>query len=151
MSAVGTIMRTIFQVQTFNKSLAALIQSANESGEQIESHLTGKPDTPKNRQQIRHVIGIERWGQRRLRTILGEPSIQDEYDGYQPDEKLDLRDLQAEFKKTRSETLAIIEAIQQTGVAESATANHNDMGDVSLKLWVRYLTMHANFESRRVK
>ena len=151
MSPVGMIMRTVFGIQTINKSLAALTQSAQEGGQRIDSHLTGKPDTPQNRQQMRHVIGIERWGQRRLQTILGEPALQDEYNGYQPDTSLDLATLQTEFSQTRAQTLAIIEAIQQKGLADSATANHNDMGDVSPKLWLRYLTMPANFESKRIK
>ncbi|HRW10099.1 MAG TPA: DinB family protein [Caldilineaceae bacterium] len=151
MSLVGTIMRTVFTVQTFNKSLADLIQSARAGGQSIDSHLQGKPDNAHNRQQMRHVIGIERWGQRRLQTVLGEPAIHDEYNGYQPDEELDLATLRQEFAATRAKTLEIVHAIQQKGLADSATANHNDMGDVSLKLWVRYLTMHANFESKRVK
>ncbi len=151
MSAVGTIMRTIFGLQSFNKSLDQLIQGATAGGQTIDSHLTGKPDTPQNRQQMRHVIGIERWGQRRLQTVLGEPTIKDEYEGYQPDESLDLAALRQEFGATRAKTLEIVNAIQQKGLADSATANHNDMGDVSLKLWLRYLTMHANFESKRVK
>ena len=151
MSAVGTIMRTIFGLQSFNKSLDQLIQGAKAGGQTIDSHLTGKPDTPQNRQQMRHVIGIERWGQRRLQTVLGEPAIHDEYNGYQPDAELDLAALRQEFAATRAKTLEIVNTIQQKGLADSATANHNDMGDVSLKLWLRYLTMHANFESKRVK
>lgn len=151
MSLVGTIMRTTFKIQTLNKSLDDLIQSAQAGGQSIASHLQGKPDTDQNRRQMRHVIGIERWGQRRLQTILGKPSVQDEYDNYQPDEQLSLAALRNEFIATRTQTLETVAAIQQKGVADSATANHNDMGDISVKLWVRYLTMHANFESKRVK
>lgn len=151
MSLVGTIMRTVFRFQTANKSFGDLVEGARAGGQTIDSHLAGKPDTQKNRQQMRHIIGIERWGQRRLQTVLGEPPVQDEYDIYQPDEQLTIEELRHEFNSTRAKTLEIINAIQQKGVAESATANHNDMGDVSIKLWVRYLTMHANFESKRVK
>lgn len=151
MNPVSFLFRTVFQVQIINKSLADLIRSAKEDGQTINAHLAGKPDKPENHQQMRHVIGIERWGQRRLKTMLGEPPIQDEYDGYQPAEDLDLAALRDEFSAARAETLAIVDAIQEKGVADSAKANHNGMGDVSLKIWLRYLTMHANFESKRVK
>jgi hypothetical protein len=145
------IMRTVFGIQIINKALPDLIKGAEESRQTMAAYLTGKPDTPANRQQLRHIIGIERWGQRRLKTILGEPPIHDEYEGYQPAETLDVAALRDALSATRAETLAIVNAIQQKGVAETAKANHNDMGDVSLKLWLRYLTMHANFESKRVK
>jgi hypothetical protein len=145
------IMRTVFGIQIINKALPDLIKGAEESSQTMAAYLTGKPDTPANRQQLRHVIGIERWGQRRLKTILGEPPIQDEYEGYQPAETLDVAALRDALIATRAETLAIVNAIQQKGIAETAKANHNDMGDVSLKIWLRYLTMHANFESKRVK
>lgn len=151
MNPVSFLFRSVFQIQIRNKSLSDLMASAQESGKTINAQLANKPDTPANRKQIRHVIGIERWGQRRLTTMLGEPTIQDEYDGYQPDESLDLAALRQEFAKTRVETLAIVDAIQKAGVADSATAYHNGMGDVSLRMWLRYLTMHANLESRRVK
>lgn len=151
MNPVSIIFRTVFQLQTINKSLDDLIQGAREGGATIDSHLADKPDTPKNREQMRHVIGIERWGQRRLKTMLGEPPLQDEYDGYQPSPELDLGALRDAFSATRAETLAIVDQIQKKGVAESGRAYHNGMGDVSLKLWLRYLTMHANFESKRVK
>lgn len=151
MNPVSFIFRSVFQLQTINKSLDDVIQSAKESRQTIDEHLAGKPDTPQNREQMRHVIGIERWGQRRLKTMLGEPPVQDEYDGYQPSAELALDALRAEFHATRTETLSIVDDIKKKGVAETAKANHNGMGDVSLKLWLRYLTMHANFESKRVK
>lgn len=151
MKPIGIILRTVFQLQIINKSLADLLRSAEQSGQTLTAYLAGKPDTPANRNQLRHVIGIERWGQRRLKTILGEPSVHDEYEGYQPAETRDLAALRDDFSATRAETLAIVNAIQQKGVAETAKADHNDMGEVSLRLWLRYLTMHANFEGKRVK
>ncbi|MCB0062655.1 MAG: DinB family protein [Caldilineaceae bacterium] len=151
MNPVSFIFRSVFQLQTINKSLNDLIQAAEAGGQTIDQHVADKPDTPANREQMRHVIGIERWGQRRLKTMLGEPPIHDEYDGYQPAADLDLNALRAEFDSTRAETLRIVDAIKEKGIAETARANHNGMGDVSLKLWLRYLTMHANFESKRVK
>lgn len=151
MHPVGYIMRSVFQLQNINKSLTATLRDAEQGGQTIMANLANKADTPQNRQQLRHIIGIERWGQRRLQTMLDAPPIQDEYDSYQPAESLDLAALRDAFKSTRAETLALARAIEQKGVAQTAKANHNMMGDISLNTWLRYLISHANFESRSVK
>lgn len=151
MHPVGYIMRTVFQLQNINKSLAATLRDAEQGGQTIVATLANKADTPQNRQQLRHIIGIERWGQRRLQTMLAAPPIQDEYDSYQPADSLDLAALRDAFNSTRAETLALARAIEQKGVAQSAKANHNMMGDISLNTWLRYLVSHANIELRSIK
>jgi hypothetical protein len=151
MNIVSTIFRTFIQFQIRNKSLDQLVARAEESGKTILTNLANKSDTPQSRQKLRHIIGIERWGQRRLKTLLGEPAIQDEYDGYQPAETLDFKALRNAFKQTRTETLALVRKLQKKGVAEQGTANHNGMGDVSVPIWLGYLTGHANFESKRIR
>lgn len=151
MNIVSTIFRAIIQLQIRNKSLDQLTARAEESGKTILTRLADKSDTPQNRQYLRHIIGIERWGQRRLKTLLGEPAIQDEYDGYQPAETLDFKALRNAFKQTRTETVVLVRKLQKKGVAEKGTANHNGMGDVSVPIWLGYLTTHANFESKRLR
>jgi hypothetical protein len=151
MNLFGLIFRTILQLQIINKSLADLLKKAEESGRTVEAKLAGKADTPQNREKMRHIIGIERWGQRRLKTMLGEPPLRDEYEGYQPAATLNMAALRTAFAETRAATVAIARTIQQRGLAETAKANHNDIGDVSLRLWLQYLTTHANFESGFVK
>lgn len=54
------------------------------SGKELEARFAVAADSPENRRQLRHIVGLERWGQRRLRTALGEPPIQDEMDQYAP-------------------------------------------------------------------
>jgi len=151
MHPVGYIMRSVFQLQNINKSLTATLRDVEQSGQTILATLANKADTPQNRQQLRHIIGIERWGQRRLQTMLAAPPIQDEYDGYQPADSLDFAALRETFKSTRGETLALARAIEQKGVAQSAKATHNMMGDISLNTWLRYLVSHANIELRSIK
>lgn len=151
MNPIGLIMRSVFQLQNINKSLATTIRDAEQGGETITASLAGKADTPQNRNQLRHIIGIERWGQRRLKTILSEPPMQDEYDGYQPADTLDLAALRDHFARTRAETIELARAIEQQGLAKTAKANHNMMGDISLNTWLRYLVSHANFEAKSVK
>ena len=151
MNPIGLIMRSVFQLQNINKSLAATISEADQGGQTIAATLATKTDTPQNRNHLRHLIGIERWGQRRLKTMLNEPPIQDEYDGYQPAETLDLAALRDDFARTRAETIALARTIEQQGLANTAKANHNMMGDISLNTWLRYLVSHANFEAKSVK
>jgi hypothetical protein len=150
MNLVRFIFRTVFQLQVRNKSLPDLIRAAEESGKTITAYLADKADTPKNRQQLRHIIGIERWGQRRLKTLLGEPPLQDEYERYQPAETLDFKTLANEFAQTRHATVDLLRVLQQNGAA-TGTAYHNAMGDVPITIWTRYLTTHAEFERKRIK
>ncbi|MEZ4865144.1 MAG: DinB family protein [Caldilineaceae bacterium] len=151
MNPISFIFRTVMRFQTRGKSLDELVAAAAASGQNISHALADKADTPENRKQLRHIIGIERWGQRRLQTLLGEPLLQDEYDGYQPAESLDFQALRAEFAQTRQTTLDLVRTLQQKGVAETGQALHNGMGEVPVTIWVRYLTMHANFEHTRIK
>jgi len=151
MNPLSFIFRSVFQLQVRNKSLAELVDAAEKSGNTITTHLADKTDTPYNRQQLRHLIGIERWGQRRLQTLLGEPPLRDEYNGYQPAESLDFAALRNEFTQTRQATLDLVRTLQQKGVAATGKAYHNTMGDVPVTIWTRYLTMHAAMESKRIK
>ncbi len=151
MNIVSFLFRTVFQLRVRNKSVDQLINQAVESGSQISTQLAQKADTPQNRQQLRHIIGIERWGQSRLRTILGAPLVQDEYDGYQPPPTLDFNALRAEFAATRAATIALAQEIQKNGVAESGKALHNGMGEIPLTVWLGYLTGHAALESKRIR
>ncbi|OQY47486.1 MAG: hypothetical protein B6242_05025 [Anaerolineaceae bacterium 4572_78] len=76
------------------KSLAELADKLEKSGEKLDSHLTFAEDTPSHRRKIRHIIGIERWGQRRLQVILGEEwedpdKVEDDVDDARPDDEVD--------------------------------------------------------------
>lgn len=151
MNPISFIFRSVFQLQVLNKSLTDLVSNAEKSGNTITTQLADKPDTPHNRQQLRHLIGIERWGQRRLQTLLGEPPLRDEYESYQPAESLDFATLRNEFTQTRQATLDLLQTLQQKGVAATGKAYHNGMGDVPVTIWTRYLTMHAEMESKRIR
>lgn len=99
-----------------SKSLAELTEDLVVTGREITTTITGAPDTPENRQALSHVIGIERWGQRRLRVALGEPLLVEEYDGYRPGQEESLAQLQAAFQATRQETLSIARQLQEQQV-----------------------------------
>ena len=151
MNPIGMIFRLYFTWQSRNKSLNELISQSEASGKTIWDDLKDKSDTPANREKLRHIIGIERWGQRRLKTLLGEPPLTDEYNGYQPAESLDFKALRAEFKSTRAETAKLLRTLQKKGLAKTGQAYHNSMGEIPITVWAGYLTMHANMEYKRIK
>ena len=150
MNPIGMIFRLYFTWQSRNKSLNELISQSEASGKTIWDDLKDKSDTPANREKLRHIIGIERWGQRRLKTLLGEPPLTDEYNGYQPAESLDFKALRAEFKSTRAETAKLLRTLQKKGLAKTGQAYHNSMGEIPITVWAGYLTMHANMEYKRI-
>lgn len=100
---------------------------------------------------LRHIAGIERWGQRRLQILLGAPSIRDEYDDYQPGTNLTLAEQREFFRQTRADTLVLVDQLQAAGVGDKVTAPHNDFGPLTACGWLRYLDMHANLESKKFR
>ena len=147
---IGRIVRSFMERGAKNQTYAQLDQKLQESGEYIADRMRTGADTPKSRQQARHLIGIEKWGQRRLQTALGEPLVMDEYDGYQPsDQPLDtLLDI---FLETRKETHALLRRLQETDVSLQQTVPHNDMGEVTVGGWLFYFAGHGKRESGGIK
>lgn len=72
---MGTILRPILERQAKKRTVRGFASSLERSGEEVTRHLSGIPYTPRNRGVVNHIVGIERWGQRRLRVALGEPPL----------------------------------------------------------------------------
>ncbi|MAT97426.1 MAG: hypothetical protein CL608_09815 [Anaerolineaceae bacterium] len=121
------------------------------NGESISHRLDKYPDSQRNRQVLSHVIGIEQWGQSRLRVGLGEPFKEEEYDNYRPSRNRSWEQLKAEFRMTRKRTVALAEALDDNQVDQFLKVKHNRYGMLTLGAWLRYLDMHANFETKRIK
>ncbi len=98
---------------------------------------------------LRHITGIERWGQRRLQVFLGSPAITDEYDGYCPGADLTLDEQRTCFHQARADTLSLVAALKAADNLPP-TVSHNDFGPLSPRGWLRYLDMHANLESKKI-
>jgi hypothetical protein len=106
--------------------------------------------TPASVRKAQHIIGIERWGQRRLEVALGKPLQMDEHHGYKPQgQDLSPADLQKEFEDTRRRTLELVGQLEAKNYSEKIP--HNGMGPLSVLGWLSYLNTHAEFESRRLK
>lgn len=143
--------RFIFDRPVRSRSFAELAEMLEQSGQKLDERLATASDSYANYDCLAHIIGIERWSQRRLRTLLGEPVLRDEYDTYRPAISLFWDDLRAAFASTRQETIALVRQLEQAGKDESDGVAHNELGILSAKGWIRYLDMHANLESKGMK
>lgn len=132
------------------RSLVEWAQKLAQDGEKIVQRAAAKP-TPQARATLRHITGIERWGQRRLQMALGEPLVHDEYDGYQPDVNDDLATLLDAFRTTRQATVLLAQQLAAAGISDQVLVPHNQFGPLPVRAWLSYLATHANLESRRIR
>jgi len=130
------------------KDIAQVAAELEASGDIMDARLAGVPDTPGNRDAIAHWVGIERWGQRRLRVALGEALLDDGHHPYRPDEADGVEVLRRAFAATRAETLALARELREAGVDPSTTVRHNDLGELTVTGWLAYLLQHPEQESR---
>jgi hypothetical protein len=145
----SVVMYFIMEKPAQRQGLAKLTRSLIDSGEALHRDLERIEDTDKNRDQLRHMIAIERWGQRRLRVALGEPLEQDDNHAYKPRGDIPWLTLKEMFTATRAETLALAEAFKQNDVTRKVL--HNQFGPVSVLGWLRYLESHARLEGKRLR
>ena len=150
MNFIGKLLRGVIERGAKNLTLDDLHTNLETSGKKIAERFSVAADTPKNRSQANHVIGIERWGTRRLCVLLGEPYVRDEYDGYRPGEDKSMKELSGIFQQVRAETIQTFARIR-AGQLEGQTVEHNDFGPLDVRTWVYYLDSHAERESGRVK
>lgn len=132
------------------RSLTEWAQKLAQDGEAIVQRIAAK-QTPQASTTLRHIIGIERWGQRRLQAALNEPFVQDEYDGYQPGAADDWATLLDAFRTTRQATVALAQQLAATGITDQVVVPHNQFGPLPVRAWLSYLNTHANLESKRIR
>ncbi len=133
------------------QSMTDLTNALEASGREIDGRLQSFRESPANGKQLRHIIGIERWGQRRLRVALGEPPLLDEHDEYQPDADLSWDDLPGAFRTTRAETITLARTLAAHEPDSLPKVRHNQLGPLSIPAWVQYLKSHARRESMWLK
>ncbi len=130
---------------------ADLIARLERGDGRIRARIVRAMPSMDNSNALRHITDIERWGQRRLRTILGEPPTTDEYDGYRPDPATDWPALRDEWAATRRETIALTRQIAAAGINDGTKAQHNSLGDFTARDWLVYLSAHASREAFRIR
>jgi len=113
--------------------------------------LIGKADdTEKSRWELTHVIGMECWMQSRMKVGLGEPFIQEEYDGYRPSQDTSWQDLRQMFVETRQTSCDICVACAEKNVDGSQKVAHNQFGDLSVRGWMEYALFHSKGHAGRM-
>lgn len=115
----------------------------------VAKRMARAAETPGTREADAHIIGIECWSARRLRTAPGDVALQDAYDGYRPAASLAMADLSEAFAAAREQTVTLDQ--QAANLPPSVTTQHNDLGDLSLKGWLFYIKNHALRESIRIR
>ncbi len=154
MSAIARTATKVFSKVAVKRpagklSLADLATRLEEAGKNLEIRYGAALDTPTNREKVRHIVGIERWGQRRLEGFLGKEAADDEYDGYQPSASASWRDLKLAFANTRRRTVEMARQLAKANVGDDRTARHNNQGDLNAREWLYYLRLHADLERSR--
>lgn len=131
------------------KSDQELIDEIKASGIRLKQQLMNAQPTQINYRRLNHVIGIERWGQRRLAVALGEPFRVEEYGAYRPARGMSWNELQDQFAQCRDETIRLAEAIRAQGAGHHLIL-HNSYGELTPAMWLTYLRIHADFTLKKV-
>ncbi len=146
-----TILNLIIERPGRKHSVSGWAKELTTSGQALAERFAAAPDTEVNRKVVSHITGIERWGTSRLRVFLGDPLVQDEYDGYRPARDLDWSAMQTAFAATRQETVDVVNQLAAAHIDATAKVHHNQMGPLTAQGWLRYLHMHSTWEGKKVK
>ncbi|MEM6530505.1 MAG: DinB family protein [Chloroflexota bacterium] len=139
MAIAGTLF---FDLPARNTSLEKFRADLKREGDKLAARFQSAGDTPRNHRSLAHIIGIEKWGQQRLKVALGEPFIEEEYDDYRPAQNTPWPELADIFQQTRAETIALTERLEQQPY--DGKIKHNSFGDLSVGGWLKYLNGHAS-------
>jgi hypothetical protein len=145
---IGLVRRPMAERHARGRSVERLASELEASGRELDGRFAGIADTPENRAALAHWIGIERWGQRRLRVALGEPFLDDGHHPYKPAEADGVVALRRSFADTRAETVDLAHRLHEASVDPATKVRHNDLGDLSVAGWLAYLLQHPEQESR---
>ncbi len=148
---VTTLIHTFIERSARTKSYGALIQALERQGTALEVRLAALRNSPQNCEKLSHIIGIERWGQLRLQSLLGEPMQTGEYMEYRPAAETGLTSLRVLFAQARANSVALGRKLEEAGVDKSTTVPHNDLGELTVGGWLNYLAIHASREAQRLR
>jgi hypothetical protein len=148
----GLVAAQLIERPARNASYAGLGQALERGGMMLTGRASRAADTEGNRDVLAHIIGIERWGQNRLRVALGQrPYERDEYSPYRPPSEATLSELQDLLSQTRARSVDLARQLHTAAPNDDLKIEHNDFGPLTAKGWLQYLTQHADIESRKLK
>ena len=140
--------RVYFDKPARKLSLAEHAAGLRHSGDDMRARLARAEGTERQRSALRHVIGIEKWGQARLRVFLGDAFVSAGHRPHLPPDSTTWDELVREFGEMRAETVALAERLAAQEPAD--TVAHNQFGELSAHGWMRYIDGHAARELRRL-
>lgn len=151
MSFLTRIMRGVmFERPARKNQYEDYARLLSEKGKLVEERIALARGIEKQHRVLTHLIGIEKWAQRRVRVALGEPFLEDEYDLYRPPFETTWGDLLLIFHDTRAETIGLVERLSAENVPYETYVAHNQFGDLSVRGWLQYMLSHADIESKRL-
>lgn len=143
--------RLFFERPGTKKSYEELIENLEVGGAKIGDRADGLMDGAYGREVLVHIIGIERWAQKRLKVFLGDAFIDEEYDNYRPSSEIAIVDLRKMFLAERNETVKIGREIHARHIADDMRVKHNDFQGINAKGWLYYVAGHAAQEAKGLK
>lgn len=144
------IARWWVNARTRQQSYEQLIALLETGMTRIEKQMQ-KPHTDKNHAIMTHIIGIEIWAQKKLATALGEPAGEHEYIPYRPSKDVAWDALLPLMRQTRADTIDLAKRLAQANINPNHTVRHNDWGDLTIKGWLMYIYLHADFEAKKIR
>ncbi|WP_261663067.1 DinB family protein [Deinococcus sp. Marseille-Q6407] len=144
-------VRRMVEQPAEGQSFLSLEESLQSSGEQLAARAAKASDTERNRERLRHIIGIERWGRARVQSaVLHRPWVMDEHHDYKPPKEMSMTELTEIFAEQRRRTAALAHSLHEQPPRLNDKVMHNEFGPLSVRGWLRYLQLHAEMEGRRL-
>ena len=153
-SIAGQVSQIVLERPGRKRTLNEWADALATAGAAIDVHAavaTDQSATGRAATCLRHITGIELWGQSRLRVFLGAPLQMDEYDVYAPGVDLDVAALRAAAAAARAAARALAPPLAPAAVWGPQTVGHNGYGPLTVRGWLAYLDTHATREASRIK
>lgn len=170
-------LREFFTAQTLERPARRLSYAEHQAalsrgGVLVVSRLARAGESVNTRKLARHIVGIERWGQARLRRFLTPDFLApdflaatvsaagagaapgratDSHRPYKPPRDAGWTELLSDLSTTRAGTVELARQLQASPPPEHLRVPHNSLGELSARGWLRYLSLHADLESRRAR
>ncbi|RTR30350.1 DinB family protein [Deinococcus radiophilus] len=133
------------------QSFLKLEEGLQSGGEALVERIERASDNERNRERLRHIIGIERWGRARVQSaVLHRPWVMDEHHDYKPPKDKSLSELAEILAEQRRRTAALAHTLHENPPRLNEKVPHNGLGPLSVRGWLRYLQYHADVESRKL-
>ncbi|PYE51945.1 DinB family protein [Deinococcus yavapaiensis] len=145
------VVEQVLERPARDKRYAELADELEVAGERVLVRARRAKELERAKETMRHIIGIERWGQRRLEAALGEAFSRDEHHPYKPPADATWNDVLEDFTTTRQRTVSLARELSSNPPDPAWRVEHNGLGPLSARGWLRYLMTHAGLESRRMR